>query len=243
MRAKTVCVWGYKGKTTLTVNLAWSLAVYKPDKLVTILSTNHTYGDVQGYFGQQIHEQKGLQKALEGTSHARSFLWKASTEGIGKDIFLMSLPNEVDSLLVEPPSLDQAEQLIEELSSGEHNDYLIVDCSADLHNPLTGVALAKADVILCLHQPGWASYQWYRGMRSLCEHLYLDEKMLHLIYAHDQSCEVAAYVKESEIEVTEEIPFVATARQYENKGIPICADETRHTSRFRQAMKQLCGLL
>ena len=243
MRAKIIAVWGYKGKTTMAVNLAWSLVLYKKDVLVTLLSTNLAFGDIQGFFGQAIHEQKGLQQALLGESHARSLLWKAATEGIAKDIYLMTLPNEVDSLYVETPTLDQAEKLIEELSSGDHTDYLIVDCSADLHNPLAGAALANADTIFCLHQPGWAAYQWYRGMRSVCEQLYLSERTKHIIYAQDQSCEVGSYVKELGLEITEELPFVASARQYESKGLPICAEESRHTARYRQTMKGLCALL
>jgi len=240
MRAKIIAVWGYKGKTTFAVNLAWSLVKHKNDKIVTLLSSNLTFGDLQGHFGQTILDKNGLLHALVGEERPRKYLWKAGNDSIWKDIFLMALPNEYDSLLVEEPTLDRVEALVEDLSATESTDYLIVDCSGDLHNPITGAALAMTDTIILLHNPGWASYHWYRGMRSFRDQLSLDSKTSHLISGHDRSCNVSQYIDELNLTILDEIPHVSNARFYENNGTPICSEESRATRSYREAMQRIC---
>jgi len=245
MAVKIIAVWGHQGKTTFAVNLAYSIARYKPDKIITLLSSNLTYGDIQGYYGQHILQAHGLSKALEqgGEEHARKFLWKAGNEGVLSHIFLMSLPNMADALDLEPPSLDMAERLIEELSSSEQTDYLLVDCATSIHNPISSCAIAGADVVLCLHRPGGASFQWYTAMNSFIAQLYLEEKLVHLLYAHDNSCSAPQYFSELSLTITDEVPCVRNSRQYEANGIPMCAAEERETASFRQSLRRIAELL
>ncbi|MCL2497165.1 MAG: hypothetical protein FWF06_00960 [Symbiobacteriaceae bacterium] len=242
MRAKTLAVWGHKGRTTFAVNLAWMLAHTKKDKLVTLLSCNLTYGDIQGFFGVAIWEKHGLSRALAGEEHPRSFLWKAGEERPSSDIFLMTLANDSDALLFDPPDETKTERLLDQLAD-EQTDYLVVDCAGDVHNPLSDVALVQADSIYCLHTPGNAAYQWYRAMRSLREQLDLDEKMLHLLYASDHSANVAQYLHHCGVNIREEIPWVRGAKEYENRGVPLCAENNRENRGYIAALQRLCSTI
>ena len=242
MRAKIVAVWGLHGRTTFAVNLAWMLTQTKTDKLVSLLSTNLTYGDVQNFFGIAIWDQHSLATALSTKGHARENLWKAGTERPFSDIFLMSLANDSDALLMESPSEEQCDNLVADLAD-EQSDYLVIDCSASISNPLSSVGLVHADVIICLHTPGTAAYQWFRSMRSFRQQLDLDAKTLHVIYAADRSANIGQYVDEAGITISAEVPFIRSASQYQNKGVPICAEASFDSRRYTNALKRICKLV
>lgn len=242
MRAKIVAVWGLSGRTTCAVNLAWMLTQTKKDSLVTLLSTNLTYGDVQNYFGTAIWERHALAASLAASDHARSYLWKAGTERPYSDIFLLTLANDSDALFMESPTESQCESIIADLAD-EQADYLIIDCSSDLTNPLSSVGLVLADVILCLHTPGTASYQWYRAMRSFREQVDLNPKMLHVIYAADRTVNLDQYLSETEITVSAEVPYIRSAKRCENRGVPICAESGFESWRYSRAMRRICAKL
>jgi hypothetical protein len=214
----------------------------KAEKVVTLLSTNLTHGDIQNFFGVAIWEQRGLMAALTQKGHARSSLWKAGTERPLSDIFLMTLPNDNDALLMELPGEDKCEDLLRDLVD-EQCDYLVVDCAADIMNPISDVALVRSDIIFCLHTPGSASFQWYRAMRSFIAQLDLDLKMKHLIYAPDKSTNASQYINETGISIAAELPFVRQAKQYENRGVPICSEISFNTRGYSNAMRRLCSLI
>lgn len=64
MSSKIYTIWGGKhsGKTTFAVSLACALS--KRDKLVGLISSNLTYGELQTFFGQSVPEEKGIFEAL-----------------------------------------------------------------------------------------------------------------------------------------------------------------------------------
>ena len=60
MNAKIISVWGANGsgKTTTTVNLAYSLA--QRNFTVGVLSSNIYYGEIQTIFGCNIPDDSGI---------------------------------------------------------------------------------------------------------------------------------------------------------------------------------------
>ena len=242
MRSKIIAVWGYKGKTTCTVNLAWQMTQEKPDKVITLLSSNLLFGDIQGYFGEAVWEQHGLNAALKSNEHARNFLWRAGTERPLCDIFMLTLANDTDALMQDYPSEESCEHLIEQLSD-EQTDYLFIDCSCDLQNPISSVGIVMADRLLCLHTPSNAAYQWFRSMRSFREQLDLEMKTIHLLYATDYSANPSQYISSLGVKFADTVPWIRSAKEHENRGVPICAENHRDNRAYKQALQRICGLL
>jgi len=223
----------------MAVNLAYSLAATKEDTIVTLLSTNLVYGDIQHFFGQQILDARGLAQAFSSETHPRSFLWRAGDSSPLDNLFLMSLPNDQDSLAFDLPTVESCRKLIDNLAGQEHTDYLVVDCSRDPENSLSSMALQRAETILCLHTPGVQSFQWYRSMATLRQQLDLDTKILHLIYGHDKLGSQPQYISELGLRIHEELPWVREARRFENEGKPLCSQDGRYTKQYIRSMFRL----
>ena len=103
MSGKIIAVWGgsNSGKTTFAVNLACALSTR--DRLVGLISSNLTHGDLQVFFGQSVPPQKGLFHALneDNPNIGEKFTEYAES----KNLFFLSVPTHYTGLLCDTVTL------------------------------------------------------------------------------------------------------------------------------------------
>jgi ATPases involved in chromosome partitioning len=242
---KTIATWGLTGKTTMAVNLATTLATMNSKALICLLSTQNTYGDIQGFFGQTIQPNHSLLGAFEDGTDLTNCLWKASEQENNplSRIFLLSLPNQVELFDIPRPSFAEAEMLLDKLRGLGLFDYIVVDGTSDIREPLSTAALAQAQQVLCLHRPGIASLHWYISIKNILGQLDEGNRVMHIEYAHDDSCSADKYFGSLNLQAGAVVPLVRNARQYENEGIPIVQNTSREAIAFSRAMQGLVASL
>ena len=232
-----IATWGRSnsGKTTLAANLAMAFA--DRDKIVGVISSNLQYGHVQILFGQTIHDKHGIYRAIDDND-ANGHFWKS---GLHENVFLLSVPNEYCRMDFENVTLRQAEELI--MQAASHFDCVIIDGSDDIGNPVSSVGLTMSDKVLLLHRPSIASCSWYASKREIIPLLRLDEKILHIINAHDTSCNLGDYLGRANISVKLELPFIAEASTLENMGTLICSSDTRKSKEYNSVLNKIIEVI
>ena len=100
MNAKIISVWGANGsgKTTTTVNLAYSLA--QRNFTVGVISSNIYYGEIQTIFGCNIPDDRGIYQALLNGETKNMFVQAGKTA-----VFVLSVPDKFDAIQLTAISL------------------------------------------------------------------------------------------------------------------------------------------
>lgn len=241
MKCKMITIWGRagSGKTTFAVNMALALAERK--FIVGVVSSNLLYGNLQVFFNQSIREDKGIFQALDnGLDGVNEHFWKC---GIQENLFLLAVPNGYKGLLADGVTGDEAHTLLSEASS--YFDFLIIDGSEEINNPISSVALTLSSSIFTLHRPSIASCLWLRAMEDFIKQLHLKERLVHLLNANDGSCPIEAFLKNTGIHYSYELPFVKMASTQENAGTPIYLSSDKESKRYSRILdslsEELCG--
>jgi len=160
MSGKIIAVWGSSnsGKTTFAVNLACALSTR--ERLVGLISSNLTCGDLQIFFGQGVPPQKGLFQALneDNPNIGEKFTEYAES----KNLFFLSVPTNYTGLLCDAVTLQEAERMMN--AAALVFDILIVDGAAEVTNPVSGVGLWLAERIYTLHKPSISAQMWHEGV-------------------------------------------------------------------------------
>ncbi len=99
------------------------------------MSSNLIYGELQTFFGQAVPREKGLFAAFSGDNPNPGELFTSS--GKTRTCFFLSVPTRYTGLLFEAVTLEKAETLLN--NAALMFDVLIVDGSAQLANPVSGV--------------------------------------------------------------------------------------------------------
>ena len=176
MSSKIITVWGGKhsGKTTFSVNLACALSAR--DCLVGLISSNLTYGELQIFFGEDVPPKKSLFEALNEDNPNIGEKFAVYEES--KNLFFLSLPTKYSGLLCETVTLQSVEKMMSVASLAF--DVLIIDGSAEVNNPISGVGIWLSDMIYTLHRPSIAAQMWHYGMSDFIRELHVTEKQTHI---------------------------------------------------------------
>lgn len=166
MAEKTICVWGKSGcgKTTLAVNLAGWLA--QNHMLVGLISATD-YGEIPSYFATTFPANKGLKAALDTPSeHIKNFYVE-----VLKDSSLYVLSPSPDGDSFEITGIDKASGRRILMESQETFDVVIVDCTTEKANSLTGEALAMSDAVIFPIDDNVSYPSWFKSNERVIEHL------------------------------------------------------------------------
>lgn len=237
--SKILTVWGggHCGKTTFAVSLACALA--NRDLLVGLISSNLIYGELQTFFGQAVPREKGLFQALRGENPNPGELFTPSGEN--KNLFFLSVPTRYTGLLFEAVTLEKAERLLN--NAALMFDVLIVDGSAQLANPVSGVGLWLADAVLTLHRPSVAARLWQTGVTAFVRELHLVEKQTHILLSPNGSFDEKTYRDMTKLAFAGELPYVKRAAELENAGTPLYLYRDRACKQYRRALDKLADTL
>jgi MinD-like ATPase involved in chromosome partitioning or flagellar assembly len=237
MSSKIYTVWGGKhsGKTTFAVSLACALS--KRDKLVGLISSNLTYGELQTFFGQSVPTEKGIFEALSEKSPNIGERFAEYTES--KNLFFLSVPTPYTGLLCDTVTLEDTERMINAASLAF--DVLIVDGAAEENNPVSSVGLWLSDTIFTLHRPSIAAQMWYRGVSDFMRELHIAEKQVHILLALNGEFDGKTYQDMMKLSFTCELPYIKGVGELENAGTPLYFASDRPCRRYGRVTEQIAG--
>ena len=241
MISKIITIWGRdnSGKTTFAVNLACALS--NRDRLVGLISSNMTYGNLQLFFGQSVPPEKGLFHALNEDNP--NIGEKFSEYEESKNLFFLDVPNHYTGLLCDGVSLQSVERLMTAASLAF--DILIIDGSEDVKNPISGVGLWMAERIYTLYKPSIAAQMWHRGVEDFVRELHIADKQINIMCAANGEFCDKTFKNLIELSFEHELPFVKQAGELENAGTPVYFFKDRKCRLYSKVMEQIsdeiCG--
>ena len=212
MNAKIVTVWGANGsgKTTVAVNLAAALA--DRDLMVGIISSKLTYGELQSVFGKRVEPEKGIYKAISNGCNTKN-MFEATDN---PNLFILSTPNVFDGMLLTAISADTVKDLIED--STIRFDYIIIDGSEELNNPVSSIGLTMSNKIVRVYKVCAKDCIWHKAMENLTDLIHIRSKTITVINGYDKSCDKMAFLSGLDTKPDFELPFVANCPTLTNSG-------------------------
>jgi len=212
MNAKIITVWGAtgSGKTTVAVNLAAALA--DRNFMVGIISSKLTYGELQGLFGRRIEPEKGIYRAISNGCNTKN-MFEATDN---PNLFILSPPNVFDGMLLTAISADTVKELIGD--STIRFDYIIIDGSEDLNNPVSSIGLTMSNKILRVYKVRTKDCIWHKAMENLTDLIHIRSKTITVINGYDKSCDKLAFLNALDVKPDFELPYVANSLTLSNSG-------------------------
>lgn len=236
MDAKLITVWGPNGsgKTTVATNLAAALA--DRDFTVGIISSKLCFGELQGVFGKRIERDKGLYKAISNGCNTKN-MFEAT---YNPNLFILSPPNEFDGLLLTAISAETVKELIED--STLRFDYIIIDGSEELNNPVSSLGLSMADKIVRVYKVCTKDCIWNKAMDNLTDLLHIRDKTVTVINAYDKSCDKMAFLSGIGVKPDFELPFIESSNALTNSG-KLIYNSKFVNGQYKKTIQKLVGQL
>ena len=212
MNAKVIAIWGANGsgKTTTAVNLALALA--ERNFMVAVISSKIYYGELQTFFGKRVEQDKGIYRAISNGCNTRNMF----IETDNPNLYFLSVPNAFDGMLLTAINGDTIHELLKDASI--RFDYIVVDGSEELNNPVSSIGLTMADKVIAVHRASVKDCIWFSSMASMVSLLHLSDKTIHTLNAYDKTCDKIAYINSIALKFEFELPFVENAKILENSG-------------------------
>ena len=236
MNAKIITVWGANGsgKTTTAVNLGRAIA--ERGFMVGIISSKLYYGEMQAMFGKRVEENKGTYSAiLKGCNTKNMFL-----ETENSNLFFLSVHNSFDGMLLTAISGETIKELIDDAVM--RFDYIIIDGSEELNNPISSIGITMADKIINVHRASVKDCIWFSSMSHMIGLLHLSDKTIHILNAYDKTCDKAAYINSLGLKFDFELPFVDNAKILENSG-KVIYDSRNGTGVYKKIIQRIASML
>ena len=164
MAAITISIWGRNncGKTVLALNLAAYLA--QNNKLVGLISAAD-YAEIPSYLNLTFPAGKGLKAAKDAAAdHIKNFFVEADPKKISGFYLLSAAPND-DAFDIADFDKAMGRRIIQE--AREVFDVVIIDCTTDKKNAITGEAVALCDSVVIPVDDNIGYPQWYTSNARL----------------------------------------------------------------------------
>lgn len=234
MNAKVIAIWGANGsgKTTTAVNLALALA--ERNFMVAVISSKIYYGELQTFFGKRVEQDKGICRAISNGCNTRNMF----IETDNPNLYFLSVPNAFDGMLLTAINGDTIHELLKDASI--RFDYIVVDGSEELNNPVSSIGLTMADKVIAVHRASVKDCMWFSSMASMISLLQLADKTMHILNAYDKTCDKIAYINSITLKFEFELPYVENAKIMENSGKQIY-NSRNGTGIYRKMLDRLAS--
>ncbi len=213
MSAKIITVWGSNGsgKTSVAANLGYAIA--ERNFMVGIISSKIYYGELQSVFGKRLEADKGIYKAISSDCNTKNMFELAHN---GSNLFFLSVPNGFDGMLLTALSGDTVKDLIEDAAM--RFDYIIIDGSEELNNPISSIGLTMANKVVVVHKASTKDCIWQSSMENTMQLLNLNNKSIHILNGYDKSCDKVVYMSSVGVKLGFELPYISKAKILLNSG-------------------------
>ena len=230
MNAKIITVWGAAGSGKSTVASGLSMAIAERNCMVGLISSNLSCGELQSLFGRNVEESKGIYRAISNHCNTKNMF----AETGHPNLFILSPPNSFDGMLLTAVSGDTARELLED--SAMRFDYVIIDGSCELNNPISGMGLMMSDEIISVYRVSARCCLWYRAMENVSALLHLREKTIRVVNGYDKTCDKMVFLNSLNMKPDFELPYVANADVLINSGKTLYQS---HSGLYKKMMQRL----
>lgn len=233
MNSKIVTVWGANGsgKTSIAANLGIALAAR--NLMVGIVSSKLYYGELQGIFAKRVEDDKGIYNAIANGCNTKNMF-----ENAASNLFFLSVPNGFDAMLLTALSGETAKELIEDAAM--RFDYIIIDGSEELNNPISSIGLTMSHRIIVAHRASTKDCLWQASMENTSGLLNLSDRMVHVLNGYDKTCDKMVYMSNVGVKFAFELPYVENGRILENSGKPF-SSSANVPSEYKKTMQKLAS--
>lgn len=237
MGNKIITVWGSNGsgKTMMATNLG--IAIASRNYMVGIISSKLYYGELQSIFGKRLEHDKGIYNAIANGCNTKNMFESAIS---GSNLFLLSVPNGFDAMLLTAVSGDTAKELIEDAAM--RFDYIIIDGSEELNNPVSSIGLTMANKIVIPHRASTKDCIWQSSMDNTMNLLNLNDRAIHILNGYDKSCDKMVYMNSVGVKFDFELPYVPNGKILDNSGKPFY-NAPSVPNEFRKTMQKISSQL
>lgn len=233
MNSKIVTVWGANGsgKTSIAANLGIALAAR--NFMVGIVSSKLYYGEMQGIFAKRVEDDKGIYNAIANGCNTKNMF-----ENAASNLFFLSVPNGFDAMLLTALSGETAKELIEDAAM--RFDYIIIDGSEELNNPISSIGLTMSHRIIVTHRASTKDCLWQASMENTSGLLNLSDRMIHVLNGYDKTCDKMVYMSNIGVKFAFELPYVENGRILENSGKPFFSS-ANVPAEYKKTMQKLAS--
>lgn len=235
--SKIIAVYGRagSGKSTVAANLSYTLA--SKNQVVVLVSANRDYGGIQTFFGETIPQDQGIFAALaDEAEQPQRMLTPCKSYD---NIFLLGVPNNRNEPCMEGLYESRSRRLFQQLQVC--SDYIIIDCTGDLREPMTSLGLYLADQVICMYTMSIESGLWHQSMQSFFKNFHIVEKMRPIIGEWNIGCSINEFLQMSKLVNAVHLPEIIDAQIFQNSGKLICEGKSRETKAYKAVMEQLAG--
>lgn len=233
MTSKILTVWGAPscGKTTVSVNLAMALA--ERNNTVGIISSNIAYGELQTLLGRHTSAERGILRAIANRDTKNCF-----EQTQDKNVFFLGLPNNADGLVLTAVNGNDIRDVIED--SAIRFEYVIIDGSSDLNNPISSIGLNLSQTVIISHRASVKDVMWNAAMQNAAELLHIESRAVHVLSGYDRTCDKAAYLESIKKRMSYEFPYIENAKILENSG-KLIWNSRIGTETYKKVMRRLAA--
>lgn len=235
MAAKTICIWGRNGcgKTVLALNLAAWLA--QNQMLVGLISAGD-FAEIPAYLGLSFPVDKGMKAAKDmPTEHIKNFYVEALRDN---SLYLLSPPPDCDSF--DMCGFDKAfgRRVIQE--SKETFDVVVVDCTTNKENAITGEAIAFSDAVIVPVDDNIAYPEWYHSNLRIFDNIKVKTYFVESKY--NGYTNIQSLLKSMGVEAITSMQYIKSAPGSTNEGTFIYKGG-REQKIYEQALNTIWGAI
>ena len=132
------------------------------------------------------------------------------------NLFILSPPNVFDGMLLTAISADTVKELIED--SRIRFDYIIIDGSEELNNPVSSIGLTMSNKIVRVYKVCAKDCIWHKAMENLTDLIHIRSKTITIINGYDKSCDKMAFLSGLDVKPDFELPFISNCQTLTNSG-------------------------
>ncbi|MDD4566113.1 MAG: AAA family ATPase [Eubacteriales bacterium] len=235
--SKIISVFGKSGtgKTTLVVNLACGLA--ERQFVVAIVSAELNHGSIQVPFGVIVPEGQGIFAAMnDKTEQPQGKLTQIKQN---ENIYLLTVPNAREDIFYENLEQKTVEDLLRRI--GVHVDFILIDCTPDLNNPITLMALNLSSTVFCTYRATIETCLWHQSMRVFFQQFGLSP--VSVISEYNIGCSIQEFLKTTGLDPVAILPEVENATLFENVGRPIYSEKDKQSRKYRAEIDKIADTL
>lgn len=214
MAAITISIWGRNncGKTVLALNLAAYLA-QNHNKLVGLISAAD-YAELPAYLNLPFPAGKGVNAAKDAASdHIKNFYVEADKNISG--LYLLSPAPNGDAFEISDLDKAMGRRIIQE--SQEVFDVVVVDCTTDKKNAITGEAIALSDSVVIPVDDNICYPQWYASNARLFDIIKL--RTIFVESKFNANTNLQAIFSSMGVKPTASIQYMKNAPAATNEGV------------------------
>ena len=232
--AKIITVWGANGSGKTSVAASLGLALSNRNFMVGIISSKLYYGEMQGIFGKRLENDKGIYNAIAAGCNTKNMFELAYS---GSNLFFLSVPNGFDGMLLTALSGDTVKDLIEDAAM--RFDYIIIDGSEELNNPVSSLGLTMSNKIIVVHRASTKDCIWQSSMENTMQLLNLNSKSIHILNGYYKTCDKMTYMSNIGVKLSFELPYIQKAKIFENSGKPFIAAQV--PGEYKKTMQKIAS--